>query len=114
MNAAPGPASREPEPGALFLAEIREQPAALRRLLEHEREFAAVARTAAARAPTTVRLVGHGSSDNAASYGVYALGLLPGWTAMRDSISLTVYYEAELDLASSVVIASTPSAGSRC
>ena len=43
-------------------------------------------------------MVGHGSSDNAASYGVYAFGLLPGWTALRDSISLTVYYGAELDM----------------
>src|SRR6266545_7157825 len=67
--------------GELFLAEIREQPEALLRLLEHEQEFAA-----------------------AASYGVYAFGLLPGWTALRDSISLTVYYDAPLDLAGSVVI----------
>ena len=33
-------------------------------------------------------MVGHGSSDNAASFGVYAFGLLPGLTAVRDSISL--------------------------
>ena len=50
-------------------------------------------------------MVGHGSSDNAASYGVYAFGLLPAWTAMRDSISLSVYYGAELDLARSCVLA---------
>ena len=43
-------------------------------------------------------MAGHGSSDNAASYGVYAFGLLPGWTALRDSISLIVYYGAELDM----------------
>jgi hypothetical protein len=30
-----------------------------------------------ARGATTIRMVGHGSSDNAASYGVYAFGLLP-------------------------------------
>ena len=57
------------------------------------------------RGPGAVRLVGHGSSDNAASYGVYAFGLLPGWTALRDSISLSVYYGAELDLARSCVVA---------
>ena len=51
-----------------------------------------------ARGATTVRMAGHGSSDNAASYGVYAFGLQPHWTALRDSISLTVYYGAELDL----------------
>ena len=38
------------------------------------------------------------TSDAAAAYGVYAFGLLAGWTAMRDSISLTVYYDAPLDL----------------
>jgi glucosamine--fructose-6-phosphate aminotransferase (isomerizing) len=48
--------------------------------------------------------VAHGSSDAAASYGVYAFGLLPGWTALRDSISLTVYYGADLDFSSSVVV----------
>ena len=91
-----------PEPGVQFLAEIREQPAALRRLLEQRAEF----RDVAARAPAgLVRMVAHGSSDNAASYGVYAFGLLAGRTALRDSISLTVYYAAELDFADSTVIA---------
>jgi glucosamine--fructose-6-phosphate aminotransferase (isomerizing) len=50
-------------------------------------------------------MVGHGSSDNAASFGVYAFGLLPGLTALRDSISLTVYYGAQLDFRHSTVIA---------
>jgi glucosamine--fructose-6-phosphate aminotransferase (isomerizing) len=50
-------------------------------------------------------MVGHGSSDNAASFGVYALGLLPGWTALRDSISLTVYYGADIDFRGSTVLA---------
>ena len=50
-------------------------------------------------------MVAHGSSDNAASYGVYAFGLLAGQTAIRDSISLTVYYGAKLDFARSTVIA---------
>jgi glutamine---fructose-6-phosphate transaminase (isomerizing) len=92
-------------PGELFLAEIREQPQAILRLLEHEAEFESVSRAIVERAPSVVRLVGHGSSDAAASYGVYAFGVLPGWTAMRDSISLTVYYDAKLDLAGSVIVA---------
>ncbi|MGH2996144.1 MAG: SIS domain-containing protein, partial [Gaiellaceae bacterium] len=96
---------RESDPGELFLAEIREQPAALARLLEQEAAFEAVARALVDHAPQVVRLVGHGSSDNAASYGVYAFGLLPGWTALRDSISLTVYYGARLDLSASAVLA---------
>ena len=93
-----------PELGAQFLAEIREQPSALVSLLEHEDECARIAAAAVARGATTVRMVGHGSSDNASSYGVYAFGLLPGWTALRDSIALTVYYGAELDMRGSVVL----------
>ena len=94
-----------PAPGSQYLAEIREQPAALRRLLEHRAEYARVAPRPRAAATGLVRMVGHGSSDNAASFGVYAFGLLPGLTAMRDSISLTVYYDAKLDLSGSTVIA---------
>jgi glucosamine--fructose-6-phosphate aminotransferase (isomerizing) len=92
-------------PGSVFLREIREQPAALERLLEHAPLYAAVATTMRERGLTTVRMIGHGSSDNAASYGVYAFGLLPRWTALRDSISLAVYYGAELDLRNSCVLA---------
>jgi glucosamine--fructose-6-phosphate aminotransferase (isomerizing) len=91
--------------GTQFLAEIREQPAALLRLLEHDAAFARAAKTAAGRDTAIVRLAGHGSSDNAASYGVYAFGLLSGWTALRDSIALSVYYGAELDLSRSTVVA---------
>ena len=94
-------------PGSVFLAEIREQPDALRRLLEHRDEYEEVAREAVAREPHVVRLVGHGSSDNAASYGVYAFGLEPAWTALRDSISLSVYYGADFDLRRSIVLGDT-------
>jgi glutamine---fructose-6-phosphate transaminase (isomerizing) len=101
-SAAPEPPPHSP--GDLFLGEIREQPAALLRLLEQTETFDAATAAMVERRPSVVRLVGHGSSDAAASYGVYAFGLLPGWTAMRDSISLTVYYDAQLDLSGSVVI----------
>jgi glutamine---fructose-6-phosphate transaminase (isomerizing) len=90
--------------GGHFLAEIRQQPAALLSLLERLDEYVAVGRACAERSPSALRLVAHGSSDAAASYGVYAFGLLSGWTAMRDSISLTVYYGADLDFSSSVVV----------
>jgi glutamine---fructose-6-phosphate transaminase (isomerizing) len=93
------------EAGSRFLAEIGEQPAALLRLLEQLADFEQIASEILERHATTIRMVGHGSSDNAASYGVYAFGLLPGWTALRDSISLTVYYGAELDMAGSTVLA---------
>jgi glucosamine--fructose-6-phosphate aminotransferase (isomerizing) len=100
----PEPAPAPAAPGADFLAEIRAQPQALRALLEHQRTYAQVATTARNRGATTVRMVGHGSSDNASSYGVYAFGLLPRWTALRDSITLTAYYEARLDMSGSTVI----------
>jgi glucosamine--fructose-6-phosphate aminotransferase (isomerizing) len=102
MGAAPLPRL---EPGVQFLAEIREQPAALAALLEHEDEIARVAAAARARGPAFVRMVGHGSSDNAASYGVYALGLLARWPAMRDSITLTVHYGTDFDMSGSTAIA---------
>ena len=91
--------------GTDFLTEIHEQPAALRALLEHESAYARVATAARERGATTIRMVGHGSSDNAASYGVYAFGLLPRWTALRDSITLTAYYDAHLDMSGSTVVA---------
>jgi glutamine---fructose-6-phosphate transaminase (isomerizing) len=99
---APAPA---PGPGAQLLAEIREQPQALAALLEHEAEYARAAAAMRDRGATVMRMVGHGSSDNAAAYGVYAFGLLPGWTALRDSITLSVYYGAELDMSGSTAIA---------
>jgi len=90
--------------GITFLSEIRGQPAALRALLEHEGAYARVAAMARERGTKLIRMVGHGSSDNAASYGVYAFGLIPRWTAMRDSIALTVHYDTHLPMAGSTVI----------
>ena len=101
--------SADPAPplaaGSLFLEEIHQQPDALRRLLEGNDAFARVAEEIHRRGATTIRMVGHGSSDNAASYGMYAFGLLPGWTALRDSISLTVYYGAKLDMSGCTALA---------
>ncbi len=90
--------------GRHFRSEIYEQPAALLRLLEHAPTFGEVAATMRDRDAALVRLVGHGSSDNAASYGVYAFGLIPRWTALRDSITLTTYYDSGPDLSGSTVI----------
>ena len=82
-------------------------------MLERHEDFVAAARAARERTPSVLRLVGHGSSDAAACYGVYAFGLLPGWTALRDSISLTVYYGAKLPLSDSVVVALSQSGETR-
>jgi glucosamine--fructose-6-phosphate aminotransferase (isomerizing) len=96
--------ARGDAPGTQFLAEINEQPAALRRLLEHEGVIARAAQLAIERDAKLIRLVGHGSSDNAASFGIYAFGLLSRWTAMRDAIPLTVHYDTPLDMSGSTVI----------
>jgi glutamine---fructose-6-phosphate transaminase (isomerizing) len=90
--------------GELFRREIHEQPAALRDLLAAGDEMLEIGRRVAER-PRLVRLVAHGSSDNAASFAVYAFGLLAGWTAMRDSISLSVYYGARLAFDDALVVA---------
>jgi glucosamine--fructose-6-phosphate aminotransferase (isomerizing) len=67
-----------------MLAEFREQPGAIRRLLDREDAVRAVAARLTGAPPPVVRLVAHGTSDNAATYAVYSFGLLPRWTAMRD------------------------------
>jgi glucosamine--fructose-6-phosphate aminotransferase (isomerizing) len=52
-----------------------------------------------------VRFVAHGSGDNAATYGIYALGLLARMPAVRDSLSLPVYYHTTERLDDVTVIA---------
>ena len=113
MSPSDAAAADPRETGARFLAEIHEQPDALLRLIERQEELARIAAAIRERGATTIRLAGHGSSDNATSYGVYAFGLLPGWTALRDSISLVVYYRAELDMSGCTVLALSQSGQTR-
>jgi glucosamine--fructose-6-phosphate aminotransferase (isomerizing) len=90
-------------PGSAMRAEIREQPDALERLLsdlDPIREAAGLLRSR-----ELVRLAAHGTSDAAATYGVYAFGIAAGRTALRDAMSLTVYYDAPLRLAGDAVVA---------
>ena len=75
----------------VLLGEIREQPARWRALAD-EGGIAELGRRLGGAAPALVRLAAHGTSDHAATYAVYALRLLCGWTAMRDSMSLALYY----------------------
>lgn len=99
------PEAGDPRSGALLLHEIHEQPEVLRRLAEMGEVFGTVASEIRRRGIRVVRMVGHGSSDNAATYGVYAFGLIAGRTAFRDSISLSVYYGADIDIRDSCVLA---------
>ena len=97
--------SRPDPAGARFRAEIAEQPDALLRLLGDAGAIREAGRAIARGQPAFVRLVAHGSSDNAATYGTYAFGLLSRVPAFRASISLSVYYDAEHDIARSPVVA---------
>jgi glutamine---fructose-6-phosphate transaminase (isomerizing) len=78
----------------VLLDEIREQPAAWRRLATGDGPIAELGARLAAAAPPLVRLAAHGTSDHAAAYATYALRLLCGWTAVRDSMSVALYYGA--------------------
>ena len=91
--------------GACFHAELVEQPDALLRLLDGASAAVEAGRAIRRRRPRFVRLVGHGSSDNACVFGTYALGLLGGVPAFRASISLAVYYGAEHEAERAPVIA---------
>jgi glutamine---fructose-6-phosphate transaminase (isomerizing) len=91
-------------PGALFLGEIREQPDVLERIAGNLAGLDEAATELRGRGIRLIRMAAHGSSDNAASYGVYAFALLAGLTAFRDSISLTVYFGAEIDLRDSCLL----------
>ena len=97
--------SRPDPAGAWFRAEIVEQPDALLRLLDGAATIVEAGRAIRRRRPRFVRLVAHGSSDNAAVYGTYAFGLLGGIPAFRDSISLSVYYGVEHELRPAPVVA---------
>lgn len=76
-----------------LLSEIREQPQRWRALAGDE-ALAELGARLAGRTPPLVRMAGHGTSDHAAMYATYALRLLCGWTALRDSMSLALYYHA--------------------
>jgi glucosamine--fructose-6-phosphate aminotransferase (isomerizing) len=74
-----------------LLAEIREQPQVLERVRGNGAAIAALGERLRAAPPRLIRLAGHGTSDNAATYGVYAFGIAAGMTAIRDSVSLPAY-----------------------
>jgi glucosamine--fructose-6-phosphate aminotransferase (isomerizing) len=93
------------EAGAVYRRELYQQPETLAALAKRGEEFGALAEQLRRSRSRLVRLAGHGSSDNAASYGTYAFGLIAGLPAFRDSISLAVYYDTDFDLADSLVIA---------
>ncbi|MDT0341666.1 SIS domain-containing protein [Streptomyces litchfieldiae] len=99
--------------GRLMAAEMAEQPAVLRRLLEEGApRIREVAARIADRAPRFVLLTGRGTSDNAALYAKYLLEILLGKPCGLTSMSTTTAYAARPDLTDCLVIAVSQSGGS--
>lgn len=89
----------------LFEAEIREQPAALGRLLASGREAAeAAAEKIRGRNVRFAVLAARGSSDNAARYGQYVLGIRNRLVAALATPSLFTQYQAAPSLADALVV----------
>jgi glucosamine--fructose-6-phosphate aminotransferase (isomerizing) len=89
----------------LFEAEVREQPAALARLLSEGRAAAeAVAERIRGRSVRFAVLAARGSSDNAARYGQYVLGIRHRLVAALATPSLFTQYQAAPSLADALVI----------
>src|SRR5258708_35435544 len=78
-----------------FEAEVREQPVVLGRLLSEGRESAeAIAAKVRAYAPRFAVLAARGTSDNAAHYGQYLLGIQNRLLAALPTPSLFTHYDA--------------------
>lgn len=80
-------------PAEVLLDEIRQQPRTWRGLLARDAEIAGVARALSALDAPLVRIAAHGTSDHAAIYASYLLRVVCGWTVVRDSMSLPLYYD---------------------
>jgi glucosamine--fructose-6-phosphate aminotransferase (isomerizing) len=88
-----------------FESEVREQPAARERLLERGRERAeAIAGKILSRGPRFAVLAARGTSDNAARYGQYLLGIENRLLAALATPSLFTQYQAAPSLAGALVI----------
>jgi glucosamine--fructose-6-phosphate aminotransferase (isomerizing) len=75
-----------------LLDEIGQQPGTWRGLLARDAQIADTATALAALDPPLVRIAAHGTSDHAGIYASYLLRALRGWTVVRDSMSLPLYY----------------------
>lgn len=92
-------------PGAMMLAEIREQPAALRRVLAEESEaVAALARTAREREVELLFLAARGTSDHAAVYAKYLAEIVAGLPAALAAPSVFTLYGARPRLDHALVL----------
>ncbi|GAA1515239.1 SIS domain-containing protein [Streptomyces albidochromogenes] len=101
------------QPGRMMSAEIAEQPAALRRLLETGApRIRETARAIAAKRPRFVLLTARGTSDNAALYAKYLVEIRLGLPCGLSSMSTTTAYGARPDLRDVLVVTVSQSGGS--
>jgi glutamine---fructose-6-phosphate transaminase (isomerizing) len=90
---------------SLMLQEITEQPAALERTINAEREkIKRLGQSLRARQINLIVLVARGSSDNAALFGRYLLEITTGIPVSLSAPSVHTLYEAKLDLKNAAVI----------
>ncbi|MEU4093892.1 SIS domain-containing protein [Streptomyces sp. NPDC026673] len=112
MSATP-PARQQPMPGRIMSAEMAEQPAVLRRILEEGApRIREIAERVAARGPRFVLLTARGTSDNAALYAKYLVEVVLGKPAGLTSMSTTTAYGARPDLTDCLVVTVSQSGGS--
>ncbi|MEU5185979.1 SIS domain-containing protein [Streptomyces klenkii] len=101
------------QPGGIMSAEMAEQPAVLRRILDRGAPaIAGTARTIAARDPRFVLLTARGTSDNAALYAKYLLEVQLGKPCGLTSMSTVTAYGARPDLTDVLAITISQSGGS--
>lgn len=99
--------------GAFMAAEIREQPAVLKRILTESRaHIGELARTLRGRSPRFVLFVARGTSDHAALYAKYLVETRLGLPAGLASPSTITVYGARPDFRDVLVIAVSQSGGS--
>ena len=88
-----------------LIDEIREQPDAVARVLEREgARLDSLGRRLRAAEPALVVIAARGTSDNAALYAQYLIGILAGLPAMLATPSTTTLYGAPLRLGRAVAI----------
>lgn len=102
----------EERPGAAMSAEVAEQPAVWRRLLEAREPIERAGATLADRRPRFVSLVARGTSDHAALYAKYLVEIVLGLPAGLASPSTMTAYGARPDLRDVLVIGVSQSGGS--
>jgi len=92
-------------PRTLFETEIREQPAALRRLLDEGRDAVeAIASALQPRPPRFAVLAARGSSDNAARYGQYLFGIRNRLVVGLATPSVYTQYQSPPNLEGALVV----------